>query len=286
MTTTDTAPAVAPAPTAPRRVNAWFVVGAVVAVAIVAVGAASFAGTLARHHDSTTLSIPAAATLVVEVGSGSVTITGSDRDDVAGTATTTWSFRQPRVVQRTVGDTVQLSADCDDFIGYCDVNFDLEVPAGTAVELSDGSGDVTATGLRADATLSTDSGMITATDVVGDVRARTGSGDIALSRVTGSLDLGADSGMVDVADASATQVTARTGSGDIHLGLSADPGTVDARADSGHVTVGLPDTAGVAYRLDLNAGSGLTSARVRTDPDSPRSVTVRTGSGDISVGYR
>ena len=164
--------------------------------------------------------------------------------------------------------------------------FGLTVPAGTAVELSDGSGDVTATGLRADATLSTDSGMITATDVVGDVRARTGSGDIALSRVTGSLDLGADSGMVDVADASATQVTARTGSGDIHLGLSADPGTVDARADSGHVTVGLPDTAGVAYRLDLNAGSGLTSARVRTDPDSPRSVTVRTGSGDISVGYR
>lgn len=287
MTATIDTPPVAPAPPAPRRpAHAWFVVGAVLGGLMILQAAVSFAGLLARHIDTISIAAPAAHRLVVHSSSGNVTVTGTDRTDIAGTARRTWSFAQPQITTKHVGDTLELGVSCGwNISGYCGASFDLQVPAGTTVELHTSSGDVVATGLRADATLSADSGRVSATDVVGTVTAGTSSGDVVIRNVTGDLALSADSGHVDVADASASRVTAHSSSGDIDLALAADPQTVDAHADSGHVAVLLPDTAGVAYKLDLHADSGTTSGQVRTDPSSPRTITASTSSGDVSVAY-
>lgn len=285
-TTVDTAPpATAGAPT--RRGNAWLVAGAVLGAVLVAMSAMSFAGMVSRHADSVAVTTPAAARLVVHSTSGNVTVTGADRDDIAGTARRTWSFARPTITTDRVGDTVELRVDCGwAFTGYCDATFDLQVPAGTAVDLHTSSGDVAVSGLRGDATLATDSGRVSATDVVGRVAAGTGSGDIALSSVTGDLDLRVDSGNVDAVDSAAAHVTARTSSGDVRLDLRDDAEAIDARSSSGQVAIRLPDTAGVAYRLDLRTSSGGTAGEVRSDPDSPRTITGTTSSGDVSVAYR
>ena len=233
------------------------------------------------------LSLPAGAKLVVHSSSGSVTVTAGSGDEITGTAQREWSFRQPQIVSEKVGDAVELRADCGfNFVGFCDAAFDLQVPAGTVVDLHTSSGDLSATGLRADATLSADSGHIAVSDVAGRVAAHTSSGDIAINRVTGDLDLGGSSGTIDVADSDAAHVTAHTSSGDVGLDLRGDAETVDAHTSSGQVSVRLPDTAGVAYRLDLGTSSGRTSGEVRTDPSSPRTVTATTSSGDVSVVYR
>jgi hypothetical protein len=55
---------------------------------------------------------------------------------------------------------------------------------------------------------------------------------------------------------------------------------VTARADSGRVTVTVPDNC---CRVDASAGSGNEEVRVREDPASDFLVTIRTGSGDIVV---
>lgn len=286
MTAVDTFPS----PTTsipPRRVSPWLVVGAVVGAAMIVLSAASFAGLLSRHTDSVAVVAPAAARLVVHSTSGNVTVTGADRDDIAGTAQRTWSFVQPTITSEHVGDTVELRVDCGwSFVGYCDAAFDLQVPAGTAVDLHTSSGDVAASGLRADATLTTDSGRVSATDVVGSVQAGTSSGDVVLSGVTGDLDLRLSSGSVEVADSAAAHVTARTSSGDVRLDLRSDAEAIDAHTSSGQVAIKLPDTPSVAYRLDLRTGSGSTSGEVRTDPDSPRTITATSSSGNVSVGYR
>jgi len=287
MTTTIDLPPVAPAPPAPRRpAHAWFVVGAVLGGLMILQAAASFAGLLARHIDTIAIAAPAAHRLVVHSSSGNVTVTGTNRDDIAGTAKRTWSFVQPKITTTHVGDAVELGVSCGwNISGYCGASFDLQVPAGTVVDLHTSSGDVVANGLQADATLSTSSGRVSATDVVGHVTAGSSSGDVVVRGGSGDLDLSASSGHIDVAGTSASRVTARSSSGDIDLALAADPQTVDAHASSGHIAVVLPNTPGVAYKLALHADSGTTSGQVRTDPSSPRSITASASSGDVSVAY-
>lgn len=285
MTAIDTAPPVAPV--APRRVSPWLVVGAVLGALMILQAAVSFVGLLVRQSDTVAVSAPAATTLVVRSSSGTITVTGTARDDIAGTAHRTWSFRQPQIVTERHGDTVELSAGCGfNLAGYCDAAFDLQVPAGTTVELRGSSGDLSATGLRGDVTLTTSSGRLAVSDVVGDVAAHTSSGDLAIAGVTGDLDLGASSGTIDVTDADAAHVTAGNSSGDIRLDLGGDPEAVDARTSSGGIAIRLPDSGDVAYRLDLHTSSGRTSGEVRTDPNSPRTISGRTSSGDVSVTYR
>jgi hypothetical protein len=249
--------------------------------------AASFAGLLARHIDTISIAAPAAHRLVVHSSSGNVTVTGTSRDDIAGTAKRTWSFVQPKVTTTHVGDAVELSVSCGwNISGYCGASFDLQVPAGTAVDLETSSGDVTATGLHADATLRTSSGNASATGVTGNVTAHSSSGDVTATGVTGTLSLDTDSGTIAVSDSAAPRVDASTSSGDVRIDLAADSEAIDARTSSGGVAIRLPDTAGVAYRLDLHTDSGTTSGQVRTDPSSSRTITASTSSGDVSVAYR
>lgn len=284
MTTTTDA---APARTAPRRANGWLVAGAVLGALMTALGAVSFAGLVVRHTDTVAIELATVPRLVVHVGSGNVTVTGADTADIAATAKRTWSFAEPKIVTTERDGLVELGIDCGwVHAGYCDAAIELRVPRGTAVELRGSSGDVAVSGLRAPVTLTTDSGRVAVADVVGDVRAHADSGDVAVTDVTGDLDLSVDSGGIAVADAVAARVKARASSGDVRLDLREDPESVDARASSGAIAIRLPDSAGVAYLLDLHASSGSTSAQVRTDPASPRTITARTGSGDVEVAYR
>lgn len=288
MTAIDTTP-ITPvgSPVPPRRVSAWLVVGAVVGALLVVMSAASFAAMVARHTDTVTVTSQAAPRLVVHSSSGDVTVTGTDRDDFSGTARRTWSFVEPKIVTERVGDAIEMRVDCGwSFTGYCDATFDLEVPTGTAVDVHTSSGDVTASGLTAHATLTADSGRVHASGVAGGVTAGTSSGDVVLDGVSGDLDLRVTSGHIDVTDSDAARVTARASSGEIRLDLRSDVDVIDAHASSGSVAIWLPDTRGVAYALDLRTSSGNTSGQVRTDPASPRTITAATSSGDVSVAYR
>jgi hypothetical protein len=127
----------------------------------------------------------------------------------------------------------------------CSITYEVQVPAGQAISIDGGSGDIE---LR---------------DLDGRVTAIAGSGDLSAS------------GLIS------RSVALSAGSGDISATLDRAPVTLRAIAGSGDVSLHVP---GDAYRLTVSTGSGDRSVSGLSDhPASKRSIVARTGSGDISV---
>lgn len=126
----------------------------------------------------------------------------------------------------------------------CSVDYRVEVPRGLDVKVDSGSGTITLRSLS------------------GPVKASTGSGDIDASGLTGK------------------RVDVDTGSGDIKVKFAAVPDQVDAETGSGNGTVWLP--AGT-YNVTAETGSGERKIDVVQDPSAPRTVVIKTGSGDAKV---
>ena len=199
------------------------------------------------------------------------------------------------------------------------VDVEVELPAGSTVDVRTGSGDVTAAGLLGDvrattgagdlhfhevgsAQLKSGSGDITLRSARGEVAAKTGSGDISVGSAGGRLDLASGSGDIELRRSDAA-VKARTGSGDLHIGASTGDlelvtgtgdvelggvhgGEVRTKTGTGDVTIAV--AAGVAAYLDLNTVTGdvdidLEQTSGPGDAEAQAMLVVHSGSGDIHV---
>ncbi len=108
----------------------------------------------------------------------------------------------------------------------------------------------------------------------------TGSGDITLRNLSGQINASTGSGDVDARGLAATSVGARTGSGNITLRFAVAPDQVQAVTGSGDGKLWVPDGA---YNIDASTGSGDRRIQVADDDSAPRTITIRTGSGDAEV---
>ncbi|QGK71813.1 hypothetical protein GIY23_21915 [Allosaccharopolyspora coralli] len=90
------------------------------------------------------------------------------------------------------------------------------------------------------------------------------------------------SGSISGRDLRAEGLRAVTGSGEVALSLL-ETGDVDARTSSGDVELVVPDGG---YRVDSETGSGEENVRITQDPKAPRTLTLSTGSGEVSVTPR
>jgi len=127
----------------------------------------------------------------------------------------------------------------------CSISYEVTVPAGQAVSIHGGSGDIE---LR---------------DLDGRVTAIAGSGDVSASGLLSK------------------SVALSTGWGDISATLDKAPLTLRATAGSGDVSVQLP---GGSYRITASTRSGDRSVSgLRDDVASKRTIVARTGSGDVSL---
>jgi hypothetical protein len=180
----------------------------------------------------------------------------------------------------------------------------MTVPRDTSIEGSGGATELEARGRLASLSFRTGSGEIRFEDVTGDVRLACASGDIEGGSVGGHLMFKGASGDIEVG-AIAGGATVRSASGDISIGRldgpstitvgSGDielrevgPGTVNVRAISGDVKVGVREGLGVW--MDVSSTSGdVTSAletarRADADPAGPElELTLNTVSGDVGV---
>lgn len=193
----------------------------------------------------------------------------------------------------------------------------VRLPAGSSLNLTTGSGDITSRGefghvdvrsgsgcVRATAAqelrIASGSGDVTVTSLGGG-SVRTGSGAISIERATGVLQVGSGSGDIEIGRASvveaktasgdlsvwdiAGRATLRTASGDLHVRHALN-GSVDAVSASGDITVGI--AAGTAARLDCSTVSGstrstLASATGPGENAETLEVRSRTVSGDILI---
>ncbi|HEX2356277.1 MAG TPA: DUF4097 family beta strand repeat-containing protein [Micromonosporaceae bacterium] len=199
----------------------------------------------------------------------------------------------------------------------------VRVPAGSAVDSTVASADLTCRGPFAAVTARSASGGVTVEEVAGDLVVSTASGDVRAGSVGGRLRVDSASGDVRAgfvgADAKTDSasgameikmlgggLTARTASGDCRVGV-ARRGTIRVDSASGDVSIGV--AAGTLAWLDLSSMSGSThNDLTMSDPpggDAPGgdaargdaaggdaagrtaeaalSIQVRTMSGDIHV---
>jgi len=196
------------------------------------------------------------------------------------------------------------------------IDYDITVPADTAVRARSGSGNQEIDGLRSKLDLESGSGDMRLRDVSGDIHVHTGSGNVEGREVSGPLTAEAGSGDIRVEAKGSGDVRVHTGSGNIELhqvngAMRAEAGSGDVRVDgvqkgdwdvktgSGNVQLKLPEQA--AFDIGASTGSGRVvvdhpvtmtlQGDVRHEQRSVRGkvrgggplVTVHTGSGDVHI---
>jgi hypothetical protein len=207
---------------------------------------------------------------------------GGHRLLVTGTAH--YSLVRSRLTWHRTAAGVTVSSGCRFPAGVCGANFTVTVPAGARTSLSDGSGDLTLSGLTGYVSAGSGSGNVNASALSGSASLGAGSGDIAGTALTGAhLTLGDGSGNITIDGLTSGHVRADDGSGDVSLTFTKIPASVYVKDDSGNVTLVLP--RGALYNVNANTDSGNRNVGVRTSPVSRHLITVIDGSGDINIGY-
>jgi hypothetical protein len=200
-----------------------------------------------RYQDTTTTFTVPAGRLDLRVDSGSLRVVAGSGPEVRLTRHLSFGLLRPIASERVRDGALVVRAHCPGPLSsWCSTRYELVVPPTFSVRGAANSGSITVIGL------------------------------------SGPLDLSADSGSVHADAIASSVVRISADSGSIRLTMVAVPQQVDASADSGSVHVVVPQGP-TAYRVVTHVGSGSESVKVKTDPESPHSITVSADSGSVSV---
>ncbi|MCX4748452.1 DUF4097 domain-containing protein [Kitasatospora sp. NBC_01287] len=219
------------------------VLGYTAITGFVAVGMAGCFWSGAQQHKDVGYAIDQPVrTLVIQGRTGNIRVVGAG-SAVRVSEHQDYQHQQP-VSTHTVADgTLTLTYSCPD---DCGIDYQVDVPAGTAVRISAGTGDVHLSGLSA------------------EVRAATGTGQVeALGLTSGTATLTSDTG-----DVSATFTTA--------------PGSLTATTATGNVKVVLPNGG---YAVTAEADTGSVKVTVPQDAASGHAIDARSSTGDVTVTH-
>ena len=184
----------------------------------------------------------------------------------------------PSESARIEGSTLTLDMECGN---DCSVSYDVRLPRGANVRGSNDSGNIELDGVGL-VEVKVDSGIIDLDGASGAAVLDAESGNIAFRRVAGTVAARTDSGNIEGHDVSGSTIRVAAGSGNIDLDY-AGTGNLEARTDSGNITVKVPDGA---CRVSADADSGQTNVGVATISSGTCTVTAHAGSGNITISPR
>lgn len=243
--------------------------------ALLMVSTAAFAS---DNQFERTLNVSGQPDLYVATGSGNITIhpgTGN-QIHVVGHVHVGWNMfgisgsvgsikaridrivANPPIVQD--GNTVRVGESNDhELFNNVSIDYDISAPAGVALNLHSGSGDIES-------------------DHLGRyLSASSGSGNVRAHGVHGPAELGTGSGDIELEQEGAGDVKAKTGSGNIKVhGLN---GSFTARSGSGDIE-GDGRLTGPA-----NLANGSGNIKLHLTPDAHFNLEASTGSGDIHIHF-
>jgi hypothetical protein len=182
--------------------------------------------------------------VVIEGGSGSISVTGSARPGVLVSQQASYSTTAPSATHVLRGTTLTLTYTCPVEL-VCGVSYDVRVPSGVSVSVSAGAGGITLTSLSGPVTARADAGLITA---------------IALGSAT---------------------ATFTSNAGGVIAEFSAVPRSVSASTNVGPITVTVPGT--VAYKISTHTYVGTASVTVRESATSAYLIHASSDLGSISI---
>jgi len=158
----------------------------------------------------------------------------------------------------------------------CSIGLDwwIETPADTEVQVEVDSGDVRIAGLRGPAVVETDSGDVEVSRIEGDLNVQVDSGDVEGSQLRGRAWFDVDSGDLSLCDVRGP-VRAVVDSGDVAL---ADLGPeLDLNVDSGDVSLASAVPDGARWRIETDSGD----VEVRLPRGSRCLIEAEVSSGDL-----
>ncbi|MFJ5233007.1 DUF4097 family beta strand repeat-containing protein [Kitasatospora sp. NPDC088391] len=214
------------------------------------VGAAGVAGLLlagavgcgawGQQHRTVSYEVPGQVTeLVVTGDAGGIEVRAGD-GPAQVVEKRSWSGdTEPQAAHSLADGVLKLSYSCSG--SGCGMGYQVRVPAGTKLRLTQGSGGIRLHGMAGDIEAKVDSGGIDADGLrARGVRLTVGSG-------------GLDAGFTEAPD----RAELSTGSGGLKLKVPAGAQyQVDAHADSGGTDVTVPSAAGAPHVLVARVGSG------------------------------
>jgi DUF4097 and DUF4098 domain-containing protein YvlB len=254
----------------PRKGRGWWrVLGSIFAVVLLAMVVLQVLSIIARSTETvrTVHDLDGVDRLEVLASNGDVRISAVDRDDVLVVAEVSHGLRRTRTEVEVIDGVLTTSEDCPVLVGRCWVDYRIEVPRDLRVEVAANNGTITARALRGSATLRSDNGTVDAVGLRGPARLESDNGDVRAEALE------------------ATEVEARSSNGDVLVDLQVVPTRVVAESDNGDVELRVPRSED-AYDLDLGTDNGSEFGQLRTDPDSDRTLVVRSDNGDVTVGYQ
>jgi len=256
---------------------------ALTALALTAAASASVAGTFDR-----TLNVTGPVDLEVLTHSGDIAIRSGSAGAVKIHATihvgNNWlgggsHDREVHELQqnppiRQNGNSIRI-----DYVEMHDISVDYEitVPADTALRSHTGSGDQDVRDLKGRIELESGSGDLRLARLTGEMRFHTGSGNIRAEKLAGPIYARAGSGDLQFEETGAGDADLETGSGNIHLsGLA---GGLHATAGSGDITIdGNPKES---WRVHTGSGN----VHLRLPSEAAFDVDLATSSGDASINH-
>jgi hypothetical protein len=155
------------------------------------------------------------------------------------------------------------------------IDYDVTVPAATALKAHSGSGNVEIGGIQGVVNAGSGSGEVKVDNIGANARLETGSGSIHAINVHGAASLETGSGNLELGLSGPGDVKAQTGSGSIHIrGLNGG-----LRAGTGSGSLEVDGTPTSEWRLETGSGSIL----VEVGRGAKFTVNAGTGSGSIHV---
>jgi hypothetical protein len=219
--------------------------------------------------------------LTMNLGGGNATLSGSDTVSATARLAGTVHYHIKVPTLRTSEGNISLDCPVVD-TGNCTLDATIDVPAGVALALSTGGGDLSASDLSSGGTLSTGGGNITLNGSTGDLALTSDGGNVHASDVGGqTVTISANGGNVGGSAITASHLTVGSGGGDVTLTLTSSPHDLQVASDGGNVTIVVPRGQ---YIVNANADGGslnpgdISSARNATDV-----ISVTSGGGNISV---
>ncbi|HMD94781.1 MAG TPA: DUF4097 family beta strand repeat-containing protein [Trebonia sp.] len=208
---------------------------------------------------------PAGARQVsVTTSSGDVLLRQGSGGQASFAGTGTYSLIRPRVRERSVGGDASFGYQCRVPEGPCYLDGTLTVPAGMAVSVWTGGGQVAADGTTGAVTLST------------------GGGNVTANAVSGSLSLSTGGGGVQATGVAATRVSVDAGGGSIEIVFTTVPRNVKVSTGGGNITIVVP-RGGTHYHVVAVTGGGSVDEPVPIDSTSPNLITATSGGGNITI---
>lgn len=263
----------------------WVIFGSLLLIGAVGWGTYNVVELIAHEEwtERYTVSAEGLSGLTIDNDNGSVTVTGTDGDEVQVVAEVSRGLFNTELSNDVVNGTLEYKSSCPPVNNFwCRVTYTVEAPRDLDVVVNIDNGRVTVGGVAGSVTVGSDNGRVELESISGPVQVDTDNGRVELESISGRVEVDTDNGRVVGTDLAATVVDVETGNGRVDLEFAEPPDRVTGITGNGRLEVALPPVDG-AYDVQTTTGNGSRDVLIATNPGSSRQVRLETGNGSITV---